>query len=66
MDSCEQTEQTLLSNLYKVGKNFSVLIYSHLDSLGFDEFSNICRTVLTTLQRQPKLTDYLVCSHIVI
>ena len=60
----ESSELIRLDNLQKVGENFCNLIYGSLDSIGFNEFNIICKSVLNKLHRVQKLTDSLVCSYI--
>ena len=58
------SELIRVDNLQKVGVNLSSLIYISLGSIGFDEFTKICKSVRHVLQRVRNLTDCLVCIYV--
>lgn len=59
-----ESELALLLNLQKVSVSFSTLIYNPPDHVELNEFTNIWNKVVITLQKDPKLTDHLVCDYV--
>ena len=57
----EKSEFHHLDSLQKVGESLNSLVYCPLDTVGFNEFNKICKSVLNALQRIKNLTSSLVC-----